>query len=51
MCMCNFIYRAETYGPVYKMNVLHHILVVTTCPEATKVNTPTYYSISVAISC
>ncbi|XP_027896293.1 cholesterol 24-hydroxylase-like [Xiphophorus couchianus] len=27
---------AETYGPVYRMNILHYIILVVTCPEATK---------------
>ncbi|KAK7907114.1 hypothetical protein WMY93_015726 [Mugilogobius chulae] len=27
---------AETYGPVYRINLLHKVLIVVTCPEATK---------------
>ncbi|KAK7907132.1 hypothetical protein WMY93_015744 [Mugilogobius chulae] len=27
---------SETYGPVYRLNVLHRVLIVVTCPEATK---------------
>ncbi|KAM9356433.1 cholesterol 24-hydroxylase-like [Pholidichthys leucotaenia] len=27
---------AETYGPVYKINVMHYIMVCVSCPEATK---------------
>uniref|UniRef100_A0A8C6KRX7 Cytochrome P450 family 46 subfamily A member 1 n=1 Tax=Nothobranchius furzeri TaxID=105023 RepID=A0A8C6KRX7_NOTFU len=28
---------AETYGPVYRLNVLHYVFLCVTCPEATKV--------------
>lgn len=31
------IYRAEIYGPVYRINILHYIILGVTCPEATKV--------------
>uniref|UniRef100_A0A3B3UCG6 Cholesterol 24-hydroxylase-like n=1 Tax=Poecilia latipinna TaxID=48699 RepID=A0A3B3UCG6_9TELE len=31
-----FLEWAETYGPVYRMNILHYIILVVTCPEATK---------------
>uniref|UniRef100_A0A1A8IP04 Cholesterol 24-hydroxylase n=2 Tax=Nothobranchius kuhntae TaxID=321403 RepID=A0A1A8IP04_NOTKU len=27
---------AETYGPVYRLNVLHYVFLCVTCPEATK---------------
>ncbi|KAM8847379.1 cholesterol 24-hydroxylase-like isoform 1-T1 [Synchiropus picturatus] len=27
---------SETYGPVYKLHVLHHVMIFTTCPETTK---------------
>ncbi|XP_070397995.1 cholesterol 24-hydroxylase-like [Nothobranchius furzeri] len=30
------IYRAETYGPVCRINILHWIILCITCPEATK---------------
>uniref|UniRef100_A0A8C7Y371 Cholesterol 24-hydroxylase n=1 Tax=Oryzias sinensis TaxID=183150 RepID=A0A8C7Y371_9TELE len=30
------IFRAEIYGPVYRVNVLHFVLVNVTCPETTK---------------
>ncbi|XP_068609909.1 cholesterol 24-hydroxylase-like isoform X2 [Brachionichthys hirsutus] len=28
--------RAEIYGPVYRINIMHNVLVNVTCPEATK---------------
>lgn len=31
------IYRAETYGPVYRLNILNQVALCVTCPEATKV--------------
>uniref|UniRef100_A0A8C6KIJ8 Cytochrome P450, family 46, subfamily A, polypeptide 1 n=1 Tax=Nothobranchius furzeri TaxID=105023 RepID=A0A8C6KIJ8_NOTFU len=42
-CVCfqlkneiTIIYRAETYGPVCRINILHWIILCITCPEATK---------------
>ena len=32
-----FFHRAEMYGPVVRINTLHIILFMVTCPEATKV--------------
>ncbi|XP_059211920.1 cholesterol 24-hydroxylase-like [Centropristis striata] len=31
-----FLEWAETYGPAYRIHVLHYVLVFVTCPEATK---------------
>ncbi|XP_047244338.1 cholesterol 24-hydroxylase-like isoform X2 [Girardinichthys multiradiatus] len=31
-----FLEWAEIYGPVYRINILHYIILVVTCPEATK---------------
>uniref|UniRef100_A0A3Q2QBX8 Cholesterol 24-hydroxylase n=1 Tax=Fundulus heteroclitus TaxID=8078 RepID=A0A3Q2QBX8_FUNHE len=31
-----FLEWAETYGPVYRINILHYIILGVTCPEATK---------------
>ena len=33
----NLFYRAEMYGPVFKINTLHLVIVTVTCPETTKV--------------
>lgn len=33
--------RAETYGPAYKINFLHHVMVFVSCPETTKVGNKT----------
>ncbi|KAM4633676.1 cholesterol 24-hydroxylase-like isoform 2-T2 [Polymixia lowei] len=30
------LYRAEMYGPVYRVNTLHYVFLVVTCPETTK---------------
>uniref|UniRef100_A0A667Y7Q0 Cholesterol 24-hydroxylase n=1 Tax=Myripristis murdjan TaxID=586833 RepID=A0A667Y7Q0_9TELE len=32
----NMLEWAETYGPVYRISVLHHVILVVSCPEATK---------------
>ncbi|KAM9840440.1 cholesterol 24-hydroxylase-like [Aulostomus maculatus] len=32
----SFLEWAEIYGPVYKVNALHYVLLCTTCPETTK---------------
>lgn len=37
-------YRAKIYGPVYRINFLHFIMIGVYCPEATKVNTALYIS-------
>uniref|UniRef100_A0A8C7XW34 Cholesterol 24-hydroxylase n=1 Tax=Oryzias sinensis TaxID=183150 RepID=A0A8C7XW34_9TELE len=34
--LLQLIFRAEIYGPVYRVNVLHFVLVNVTCPETTK---------------
>ncbi|KAM3860915.1 cholesterol 24-hydroxylase-like [Diretmus argenteus] len=31
-----FVEWAETYGPVYRLNGLHHVFMAVSCPEATK---------------
>ncbi|KAM9798344.1 cholesterol 24-hydroxylase-like [Neosynchiropus ocellatus] len=31
-----FLEWAQTYGPVYKVHVLHHVMICTYCPETTK---------------
>nr|XP_009292818.1 cytochrome P450, family 46, subfamily A, polypeptide 1, tandem duplicate 1 isoform X1 [Danio rerio] len=31
-----FLYWAEKYGPVYRINTLHYVTIVVYCPEATK---------------
>ncbi|KAM9797987.1 cholesterol 24-hydroxylase-like [Neosynchiropus ocellatus] len=31
-----FLEWSETYGPVYKLHVLHHVMLFTTCPETTR---------------
>eukprot|EP00066_Takifugu_rubripes_P011050 XP_003979406.1 PREDICTED: cholesterol 24-hydroxylase-like [Takifugu rubripes] len=31
-----FLKWAETYGPVYKINFMHHVMVFVSCPETTK---------------
>ncbi|KAM9798364.1 cholesterol 24-hydroxylase-like [Neosynchiropus ocellatus] len=31
-----YVEWAETYGPVYKLHVLHRVMIFTTCPETTK---------------
>jgi len=30
--------RAEKYGPVYRLNSFHYVVIMVYCPEATKVN-------------
>lgn len=35
-------YRRLRYGPVCKMYFLHHVLILVTCPNATKVHTAPY---------
>ena len=32
------LYRAQIYGPVYRINALNNVMLSVTCPEATKVN-------------
>uniref|UniRef100_A0A667Y9Z0 Cholesterol 24-hydroxylase-like n=1 Tax=Myripristis murdjan TaxID=586833 RepID=A0A667Y9Z0_9TELE len=36
VCISCYLYRAQTYGPVYRLNGLHHAMIVVSCPEATK---------------
>lgn len=36
--LLQLIFRAEIYGPVFRVNVLHFVLVNVTCPDTTKVN-------------
>ncbi|XP_053736819.1 cholesterol 24-hydroxylase-like [Synchiropus splendidus] len=31
-----FLEWSETYGPVYKLHMVHHVMIFTTCPETTK---------------
>lgn len=38
------VYRSETYGHVYRINILHMVIIGVTCPEATKVN-PLLYNL------
>lgn len=34
-----FVHRSETYGPVYRINFFHRVMLGVTCPETTKVKT------------
>lgn len=36
--MNNVIYRNETYGHAVRLNIMHYIFILVTCPETTKVN-------------
>ena len=37
VCVCVCVHRAEQYGPVCRLNGLHIVYLIVTCPEATRV--------------